>query len=78
VAMTDNGKECVRIQERELENRLSMNLIVWSIVVLLKWLFWTMVESEGIVVAWKILYIDSLLITIYPFFYMWRKACLTR
>jgi hypothetical protein len=45
-----------------------MNLIVWSIVVLLKWLFWTMVESEGIVVAWKILYIDSRLITIFPFF----------
>ena len=53
-----------------------MNLILWSIVVRLKSLFCTMVETDGIDVAWKILSIDSRQIILFPFLYV-KVACLT-
>lgn len=53
-----------------------MNLILRSIVVRLKSLFWTMVETDGIDVAWKILSIDLRQIILFPFLYV-KEACLT-
>jgi hypothetical protein len=53
-----------------------MNLILRSIVVRLKSQFWTMVETDGIDVAWKILSIDSRQLILFPFLYV-TEACLT-
>ena len=76
VAMTDNGKYCVRIKKKNLRIGYSMNLILRSIVVRLKSLFWTMVETDGLDVAWKILSIDSRQLILFPFLYV-KEACLT-
>ena len=67
-AMADNGKDCVRIKQKNLRIGYSMNLRLLSTVVRVVSLLWTMAETDGIDVAYKILAIYSRRRIIFPFF----------
>ena len=51
MAITDNGKDCVKNKKKNLKIGYSMNLRLRSIIVRLESLFWTMAETDGIDVA---------------------------
>lgn len=51
VAMTDNGKDCVKNKKKNLKIGYSMNLRLRSFIVRFESLFWTTTETDGIDVA---------------------------